>query len=77
MKNAKSFSLKKANQVFISIKETFYPKNTYMSWFLNTSLIYFGHKFLQQIQLAFWSSVKMYNLLKIYMLPSTPYSKKR
>jgi len=55
MKNTKSFSLKKSNQIVISIKKKFHPNNTHMSWFLNTSLIYFGHKYLQQIQLVFWS----------------------
>lgn len=69
MKNAKSVSLKKSNQIVISINEIFYPKNTYMPWFLNTSLI-FGHKFLQQIQLAFSSLVKMYYLLKYIHSPS-------
>lgn len=70
MKNAKSFSLKKSNQIVISIKETFYPKNIYMPWFLNTSLIYFSYKFLQQIQPAFSFLVKMYYLLKyIHSLP--------
>lgn len=60
MKNAKSF------KYLFFIKEEFYPKNTHVPWFLNTSLIYFGDKFLQQIQAVFSL------FIKTYILPSTP-----
>lgn len=41
---------KSQTKLLFPLNKTFYPKNTYMLQFLNTLLIYFGHKFLPQIQ---------------------------